>query len=130
MSKTVYKKWGQEIWLHNEPDYCFKILVFNPNSKFSLHFHIKKRETWYCVEGSFALTRIDPKIAKRTIQSFSKGDHITIEPGTPHQLIAGPNGGTIAEASTQHFDSDSYRIEPGDSQCSYPQENTTTTTDG
>lgn len=130
MSKTVYKNWGREIWLHNQPDYCFKLLFFNPNAKFSLHFHIKKRETWYCVEGNFTMIAIDTDTAQRVTREFNKGQHVTLEPGTPHQLIAGPKGGLIAEASTQHFDYDSYRVEPGDSQCSPPQENTTTTTDG
>ena len=127
--KTVTKAWGAEVWLHNESDYCFKILSFKPYGKFSLHFHIKKRETWFCYDGVFSLITIDPKTAARKQTAFGEGQSITIEPGTPHQLIAGPEGGRIAEASTQHFDSDSYRVEPGDSQCTQ-QEDTTTTTDG
>ena len=34
----------------------------------------------------------------------------------PHQMLALTEGATIFEVSTQHFDSDSYRVKPGASQ--------------
>ncbi len=37
-------------------------------------------------------------------------------PGQPHQMLALTEGATIFEVSTQHFDSDSYRVMPGSSQ--------------
>ena len=27
----VDKKWGYELWVHNDEDYCGKLLVFNKN---------------------------------------------------------------------------------------------------
>ena len=42
-----------------------------------------------------------------------KGDVVTILIGMPHQLYAIEEG-EIIEVSTQHFDSDSYRIYKGD----------------
>ena len=81
-----------------------------------MHFHILKTETWYVIDGVFSLRLIIPETAEREVVPFLVGETLTIRPGHPHQLIAGPEGGKIAEASTQHFDSDSYRVEPGDSQ--------------
>jgi hypothetical protein len=37
-------------------------------------------------------------------------------PGQPHQMLAIEEGSCIFEVSTQHFDSDSYRVMPGSSQ--------------
>jgi hypothetical protein len=37
-------------------------------------------------------------------------------PGQPHQMLALEEGSCIFEVSTQHFNSDSYRVLPGSSQ--------------
>jgi len=37
-------------------------------------------------------------------------------PGQPHQMLALEEGSCIFEISTQHFDSDSYRVGMGSSQ--------------
>ena len=40
--KTVLKNWGYELWIHNDVDYCGKLLVFtSEGNKFSMHYHIK-----------------------------------------------------------------------------------------
>jgi len=39
--KIVEKGWGQEIWIHNDEEYCGKLLRFNKEgSKFSMHYHV------------------------------------------------------------------------------------------
>jgi mannose-6-phosphate isomerase-like protein (cupin superfamily) len=111
----VPKAWGEEIILHNGEDYCGKLLRFRKDGKFSMHFHSKKTETWYVNKGSFELITIDTRIAAKHHISLLKGDIVHVEPNTPHQLIALEEG-EIFEASTPHYEDDSYRIEKGDSQ--------------
>jgi mannose-6-phosphate isomerase-like protein (cupin superfamily) len=112
----VLKAWGKEIIIHNDHRYCGKVLVFNPNAKFSMHFHIEKEETWYVSKGSFTLAYIDTDTATKHEKEFKVGDTLFIGRGMPHQLIAGEHGGEVFEVSTEHFDDDSYRVEKGDSQ--------------
>jgi mannose-6-phosphate isomerase-like protein (cupin superfamily) len=111
----IPKKWGKEIILHNDQDYCGKLLKFKEGAKFSMHFHIKKAETWYVVKGEFLLKFIDTDDATHYEKRISTGMVVEIGQGDPHQLIALTDG-EIFEVSTQHFDEDSYRIEKGDSQ--------------
>ena len=113
---VVNKAWGKEIVIHNDSRYCGKVLVFNPNAKFSMHFHIEKVETWYVTRGSFILAYINTGTATRFEKLLQVGDKVFIDRGMPHQLITGEQGGEIFEVSTEHFDDDSYRVEKGDSQ--------------
>jgi mannose-6-phosphate isomerase-like protein (cupin superfamily) len=41
---------------------------------------------------------------------LNEGDSVYIEKGTPHQLTSLQEKGVVYEVSTEHFDSDSYRI--------------------
>jgi mannose-6-phosphate isomerase-like protein (cupin superfamily) len=109
--KRVEKKWGYELWIHNDTDYCGKLLVFNNSGdKFSMHYHMIKDETWYVQEGAFQFDWIDTENGERLYTQIQKGDVIEIKKGLPHQLTALTDGATIFEVSTQHFDEDSYRI--------------------
>lgn len=109
--KRVEKKWGYELWIHNESDYCGKLLVFNNSgNKFSMHYHMIKDETWYVQEGAFQFDWIDIENGERLYTQIQKGDVIEIKKGLPHQLTALTDGATIFEVSTEHFDEDSYRI--------------------
>lgn len=111
----VSKGWGEELILHNDIDYGGKILRFKQGGRSSFHFHIQKAESFYVNKGRFNLNYIDTSNANRHTVHLSEGMIIDIEPGTPHQLIS-IDEGEIFEASTTHYDSDSYRIEKGDSQ--------------
>lgn len=113
--RIVEKKWGREIIIHNDEDYCGKILVFDKDARFSMHYHMKKRETWYVQDGLFRLRYINTENAEIHEVEIGAGEVIDIEPGLPHQLIALTKG-EIFEISTQHFDDDSYRVGKGDSQ--------------
>ena len=112
--RVIPKKWGKEIIIHNDSDYCGKLLVFNEGAKFSMHYHIKKKETWYVQEGKFLIKYINTKNATTNEKELSVGMVVEIERGQPHQLIA-LTGGIIFEVSTEHFDEDSYRVWKGDS---------------
>ncbi len=110
----VSKGWGEEVIIHNG-NYCGKILSFHPGAKFSMHFHMQKSESWYIASGEFILRYIITNNAKEHKVHLFPGMIVNISPGDPHQLIAITEG-DIFEVSTKHFDSDSYRIEKGDSQ--------------
>jgi mannose-6-phosphate isomerase-like protein (cupin superfamily) len=109
------KAWGYELWIHNDEQYCGKILHFNKGAKFSMHFHVIKNETWYIQKGKFKLIGIDADTADRYEEILEKGDLVYVERGLSHQLIALEEG-DVFEISTQHFEEDSYRVEKGDSQ--------------
>ena len=113
--RIIPKKWGSEVIIHNDNEYCGKILRFNSGAKFSMHFHFLKKETWVVYSGEFSLRWIDIKTANEHYVKLKVGDIIEIERGDPHQLIC-EKAGDIFEVSTQHFDDDSYRIRKGDSQ--------------
>jgi quercetin dioxygenase-like cupin family protein len=114
-SEFVSKGWGSEIIFANNEKYCGKLLNFTTGKKFSMHYHILKDETWYVAKGSFNLYWIDPASANMHIEKLVVGDVVRNLPGYPHQLEALEDS-TIFEVSSQHFDCDSYRVLPGDSQ--------------
>ena len=113
--KIVDFGWGYEKILHNRADYCAKILHFNKGGRLSLHYHLLKNESWYVNKGEFDLYHIDTNTAELKILRLVEGMTIDIEKGSPHQLLAITEG-EIFEASTMHYDYDSYRIAKGDSQ--------------
>ena len=87
--KRVEKKWGYEMWIHNDNEYCGKLLVFTKNrNRFSMHYHIQKKESWYVQEGRFQFNYIDVENGKLKGTQLEKGQSVTIERGQPHQLIA------------------------------------------
>ena len=114
-SCNIPKGWGHEVIFENNELYCGKLLVFKKGCKFSMHYHMIKDETWYVQEGEFLYRWIDTETAEVVTETLVVGDSVRQVPGQPHQLEALTDG-TIYEVSTQHFDSDSYRVWRGDSQ--------------
>jgi quercetin dioxygenase-like cupin family protein len=99
----------------NNELYCGKLLCFKAGAKFSMHYHLIKDETWYVKEGTFIYRYIDTRNAEVGETTLREGDTVRQMPGQPHQLEALTDG-VIFEVSTQHFDTDSYRVWKGDSQ--------------
>ena len=111
----VAKGWGSEnIWATNDK-YCGKLLKFNTGSKFSMHFHAEKEETWYVLSGSFIVRWIDTANANQYEQTLKEGDTWHNKPLLPHQLICVEEG-VIIEVSTPDSVEDNYRVGKGDSQ--------------
>lgn len=111
----VDKGWGHElIWATNNK-YCGKFLNFNTGSRFSMHFHKEKDETWYIMSGKFIVKSINTDDAGQFRKELVAGDIWHNPPMVPHQLIC-LESGTVVEVSTPDSVEDNYRILPGDSQ--------------
>jgi mannose-6-phosphate isomerase-like protein (cupin superfamily) len=118
----VDKGWGYEIiWATNDL-YCGKIMVFEKvGSKFSMHFHKEKDETWFVNNGRFLLNYIDTTTAEYKSQELTEGMTWRNPPLMPHQLVCMEPGSSVTEVSTPDSVEDNYRIAPGDSQKHKPQ---------
>ena len=108
-SCNIPKGWGHEIIFENNELYCGKLLVFKKGCKFSMHYHMIKDETWYVQEGEFLYRWINTETAEVVTETLVVGDSVRQLPGQPHQLEALTDG-VVFEVSTEHFDSDSYRV--------------------
>jgi mannose-6-phosphate isomerase-like protein (cupin superfamily) len=114
----IEKVWGfEEVWV-NEPEYCFKILALKPGFTSSLHYHLKKKETFLVLKGYCYLEvwRGDQIETHKLVSE----DKITILPGQPHRFFLKEEIGVgfgelvtqpciIYEISTHHDDSDVVR---------------------
>jgi len=110
--EIVPKGWGKEVIFVNNDEYCGKLLCFDKGKKFSMHYHIQKKETWYVSKGKFILIWIETENGITHTEYLNVGDVITNERGEPHQLIALEDS-EVFEVSTQHYDNDSFRIWKG-----------------
>jgi mannose-6-phosphate isomerase-like protein (cupin superfamily) len=114
-NNEVIKNWGKEVIIVNNKDYCGKILEFKAGSKFSMHFHKNKHETFFVLKGTGKMKCIKTEDASIYEFELIPGTILEIEPLSPHQVFAETDM-KIIEFSTHHEDSDSYRVFKGDSQ--------------
>lgn len=112
---VITKGWGYELVFANNPKYCGKELHFNAGNRFSMHYHLRKEETFYIRKGRICFHYFDLTTAKEFVEELGEGTVIDIPIGCPHQ-IAALTDVVIVEVSTTHFDEDNYRIRRGDSQ--------------
>ena len=112
--KHVEKGWGFEKWIANSELYCGKLLCFVKGKKCSWHYHKIKDEVFYVQSGKIkVLFSEQDNIEKADFVILEKGDNFHVYRGLRHQMIALEDS-ELFEFSTQHFDSDSHRIEKGD----------------
>lgn len=111
----VEKGWGHEFIFASTDKYCGKLLKFNKDAKFSMHFHSVKDETWYVLDGKFKVICIDTKDASQYEVELAVGDTWHNHPLLPHQVICIEEG-TLIEVSTPDSVEDNYRVAKGDSQ--------------
>ena len=110
----VKKGWGYEKWIVNKDLYCGKLLFFNKGKKCSWHYHIKKDEVFYLQSGKMIVRYSDlDEISEAEEIMLEPGMNFYISPGLRHQMEAIEDS-ELYEFSTEHFDSDSYRIVKGD----------------
>lgn len=110
------KGWGAEYWLVNTPLYCAKFLFLKPDSRGSMHYHVRKTETFIILEGTLHLQVKDRENRSQHIELVHAGESLTLHPGLRHRLIAGEEPVVVLEVSTMHDEDDSYRTADGDSQ--------------
>ena len=108
------KGWGREIWIANNQLYCGKILEIRKGKRCSLHFHKLKTESFYLHKGRLKI-RVKESVESDRLDEFeiSPGDCMDITPGLVHQMEALEDS-ELFEFSTQHFETDSYRLAKGD----------------
>lgn len=108
--KRVDKSWGYELWIANSSDYCGKLLFIEKDKGCSWHYHKLKTETFYIQSGRVLLKYSyddDYTIAPGII--LNKGDKFDVPVLMRHKMIALLDT-ELFEFSTEHFESDSYRI--------------------
>ena len=112
--KFVPKGWGFEKWIHNSDKYCGKLLFFVKNRKCSWHYHKIKDEVFYVQSGRIIVRFSDSDFLETAEEVIlGPGDNFHVYAGLRHQMEAIEDT-ELFEFSTQHFDSDSYRIQKGD----------------
>jgi mannose-6-phosphate isomerase-like protein (cupin superfamily) len=112
--KFVSKGWGYEKWIANCPLYCGKILFIAQGKKCSWHYHNLKDEVFYIQSGAVEVIysyQDNPKVADKIL--LVKGDKFHVPTGMRHQMYALKDT-ELFEFSTEHFDSDSIRLQKGD----------------
>ena len=111
----VEKGWGYELWIENNSKYCGKLLFFNKDKRCSWHYHCLKEETFYCQAGKILLRYgWEDDINQSQYLMMGQGDSFHVPIGLKHQMKGMRKTNILFEFSTQHFDSDSIRIIPGD----------------
>ena len=102
--QIVKKVWGEERWLANA-DFCCKELILERGFRCSLHYHKKKDELFYVLEGQVLLEINGEE------HVLSPGAWYRVYPNDIHRFNGWARS-LILESSTHHEDEDSYRIEP------------------
>lgn len=112
--KFVKKGWGYEKWIINKKEYCGKLLYFDTGKRCSWHYHVLKDEVFFLQSGKMVVYYSEQDDITSAEQLVLKpGDNFYVYPGLRHQMVALEDS-ELFEFSTEHFDSDSYRIIKGD----------------
>jgi mannose-6-phosphate isomerase-like protein (cupin superfamily) len=111
MIKLVPKLWGHEEWLVNNDKYCAKYLILKYGYQCSLHYHKKKDETFYVLEGLVNLEIYDDMNDRILTYPLRPGDSYRIKPNLSHRFYTKTPEAKLLEVSTTHYDEDSYRLE-------------------
>ena len=109
----VPKGWGWERWIVNCEEYCGKLLFFEEGKRCSWHYHKIKDEVFYLQSGKMIVKYSEEDDVEQAEELIlNAGDNFHVYRGLRHQMIALEDS-ELFEFSTQHFDSDSYRIIKG-----------------
>ena len=127
-NEFIGKGWGYEKIIVNGPDYCGKILHFVKGRSCSMHFHVKKTETFYVSFGEIYVEYLYNNVLAEEILDESgeqsvfdacsskvlkEGDYFHLEPRLVHKMTALKDS-EIIEFSTTDYSDDSYRLIKGD----------------
>ena len=109
----VKKNWGWENWFDNNELYCGKLICVEHgkwSSEGNYHYHKKKTETFFVIEGALRIDYVNRKGTFKSIwldlnESFRIGRYIK------HRFTAvSDTECKFIEVSTTHDDNDSYRV--------------------
>ena len=94
-AKRVDKDWGHEIWMANneKENYCGKILYIKFAHSTSMHFHQKKHETFYILEGALDIEIIDTITTDKYVKTINEGEVFVLDRLIPQRLV--PKGGDV-----------------------------------
>ena len=119
----VKKGWGFEIVFANNDKYCGKLLVFERvGAKTSMVFHKEKAKSWFINAGRFKLTYIDVSTGEVKEGFLEEGQTADFGQLGPHQVEALVAGSIIFEVGTTDLVEDRFRLAPGDTQTSPPEQ--------
>ena len=90
MTDKVEKDWGHEIWLSNneKENYCGKILYIKEGKSTSMHFHAKKHESFYILEGILCIYIVDTVTTETAPHYVKEGQRFIMDRFVPHKLEA------------------------------------------
>lgn len=109
--ETHAHMWGEEIWLENNNHYCAKIIRLKRGFRSSWHYHQRKDETFFVLNG-IVLLRTSTQDGKFTQTLYMKpGDKHRIEPGEIHSFKTLSETANILEVSKTD-DDDNVKLEP------------------
>ena len=112
--KFVSKGWAYEKWIVNSEQYCGKLLFIAKGKQCSWHFHKKKDEVFYVQSGKIKIYYgWNDNIEMASVAVLEPGDKFHVPIGMKHRMY-GLSDTELFEFSTEHFDEDSNRIQPGD----------------
>lgn len=108
------KGWGREIWISNNSRYCGKVLEITKGKRCSFHFHKLKTESFFLRSGRLSI-KVKESVEAEATREFElhEGQCMDVPVGLVHQMTALEDS-ELYEFSTEHFESDSYRIIKGD----------------
>ncbi len=101
--KIVEKPWGKEEWIANK-EYCGKLITIKKSNQTSFHYHKKKNETFYVLEGKMRISM------NNGIEKILKKEDIMDIPTETLHCLEAIEDCRILEISTHHDDTDSYRV--------------------
>lgn len=112
MPELVKKLWGYERVIVNHALYCGKILTVIPNgTACSLHYHIKKHETFHVLRGELLIQTCgrDKQFAPQSLV-LHPGSTLVLPPWTAHRFWAEKEVCDFLEISTHDEPEDSIRL--------------------
>ena len=107
------KKWGAELIVCRSPHAC-KIMVLEPDSQVSMHWHEEKSESFLLVSGELIIETVIIETGHKDIVHLkNKFDSITLPPRVPHTFycpVSQEEPTIFIEASSEDKSYDNYRI--------------------
>jgi len=110
----VKKEWGDEYWIINTPDKCFKLMLIQPGKMGSLHHHLQKEESFRVLRGTLYVDKQAYQFSKTFANGIKIGVNdppVVIKKQIVHRFYTINEPCLVLEESTFHDDEDTFRIE-------------------